>query len=326
MSEPGKIRLLLVEDEPTQRLVLRRRLTQAGYLVETAVDGDEALARLLKDDIQILVTDWEMPGMDGVTLCRRAREAPLSSYLYILVLTRHGSTPEIVAGLDAGADDYLCKPADEGELLARLKAGRRVLGLERSLREVQAQLRLMATTDPLLGVFNRRYLMAELPREMERARRYQRPLTLIMADLDHFKRINDAHGHAVGDSVLIRFAQTALACVRGSDWIARAGGEEFIVVLPETPLDSALVTAEKIRVACESMVVPNGTEPITVTVSLGVASLSVALEARDPIARLLQLADDALYRSKREGRNRVCSVAESLPLAAINRPLAARPS
>lgn len=326
MSQPEQIRLLLVEDEPTERLVLRRRLAQAGYQVETAANGDEALSRLLKDDIQILVTDCEMPGMDGVTLCRRAREAPLSTYLYILVLTNHGSTADIVAGLDAGADDYLRKPADEAELLARLKAGRRVLGLERSLREVQAQLRLMATTDPLLGVFNRRYLMAELPREVERARRYSRPLTLITADLDHFKRINDAHGHATGDSVLIQFAQTALACVRGSDWIARSGGEEFVIVLPETPIEAALVTAEKIRTACETMVVSAASGPIGVTVSLGVASLSGALEARDPVARLLQQADDALYRSKREGRNRVCSAEEPAQRTAVNREIAARRS
>ncbi len=302
---PGSVRLLLVEDEPTQRMILCQRLTRAGYLVETADNGDEALERILRSDIQILITDWEMPGIDGVTLCRRAREASLAGYLYILLLTHHGSTADIVAGLEAGADDYLRKPADEAELLARLNAGGRILKLERSLREAQGQLRRMATTDPMLGVFNRRYLMDELPKEVERARRYQRPLSIIMADLDHFKHINDSQGHAAGDAVLIRFAQTSVACLRGSDWLARAGGEEFIVVLPETPLEGALLTAEKIRTACESMAVDGAAASIRVTASLGVASLSDSSEVTEAVTRLLQRADRALYDAKHAGRNRV---------------------
>jgi two-component system, cell cycle response regulator len=305
MSDAGHIRLLLVEDEATQRLILRRRLTQAGYLVETADNGQEALERILASEIQMLITDWEMPGMDGVTLCRRAREAPLAGYLYILLLTSHGSTADIVAGLDAGADDYLRKPADEAELLARLKAGRRIIELERSLREAQTQLRQMATTDPLLGVFNRRYLLSELPKEVERARRYERPLSVVMADLDHFKRINDVHGHAEGDAVLVSFAETARSCLRRTDWIARTGGEEFLVVLPETSAKEALLVAEKIRSACESIAIGLPSATITVTASFGVASLTDALETPHAVAQLLRQADAALYRSKHAGRNRV---------------------
>ena len=307
MTEPEPIRLLVVEDEPVQRLALRRRLTQAGYQVETAENGQQALARILRGDIQILITDWEMPGLDGITLCRRAREAPLSSYLNILLLTSHGSTANIVAGLDAGADDYLRKPANEAELLARLKAGRRILDLEHSLRKAQYQLGLMAVTDPLLGIYNRRYVMAQLPKEVERAHRYQHSLSLIMADLDHFKSINDTHGHEVGDTVLIRFVQTAAACLRGTDWMARAGGEEFIIVLPETPMAGGLATAEKIRAACESMKNEAESRPIPVTVSLGVASVSDTLDVPTATARLLQQADDAMYESKHAGRNRVCA-------------------
>jgi two-component system cell cycle response regulator len=167
MNVEQQFRLLLVEDEPTQRLLLNRRLTRAGYLVETAKDGDEALAKILQGQIQILITDWDMPGMDGVTLCRRVREANLTGYLYILLLTSHGSISDIVAGLDAGADDFLEKPADEAELLARLKAGRRIVEFERSLRDAHAQLQAPTITDPLLGIYNRRHLMDELPNDAE---------------------------------------------------------------------------------------------------------------------------------------------------------------
>jgi len=305
MKDAGDIRLLLVEDEPTQRLALHRRLTQAGYRVETAQNGQEALERILANDIQILITDWEMPGMDGVTLCHRARTASLDGYLYILLLTSHSSTADIVAGLDAGADDYLRKPADEAELLARLKAGRRIIDLERSLREAQTQLQRMATTDPLLEVFNRRHLLSELPKQVESARRYERPLTVIMADLDHFKRINDVYGHAEGDAILVRFTEMARSCLRSRDWIARTGGEEFVIVLPETTQEQAMVVAERIRLACESIAIELPAATITVTASFGVAPLPDIPDVSHSVAQLLGLADAALYESKHAGRNRV---------------------
>jgi two-component system cell cycle response regulator len=299
------VRLLLAEDEPTQRLLLKRRLTRAGYLVETAKDGDEALARIVRGQTQILVTDWDMPGMDGVTLCRRVREARLTGYVYILLLTGHGAVADVVAGLEAGADDYLEKPADEAELLARLKAGRRIVDLERSLRDAHAQVRLMSVTDPLLGIFNRRYLMEELPQEVGRARRHGRPLSLIMADLDHFKRVNDGHGHDVGDELLVSFTRLLRASIRAGDWIARAGGEEFVIVLPETDSAGATVLAENIRAACAAMRLPAATGVLGVTTSLGIASLQSTQDLPQAAAALMRQADQALYRSKRAGRNRV---------------------
>ncbi len=309
MMEPEqRFRLLLVEDEPTQRLLLDRQLTRAGYVVETARNGEEALARILQGQVQILITDWDMPGMDGVTLCRQVRKANLTGYLYILLLTSYGSISDIVAGLDAGADDYLKKPADEAELLARLKAGRRIVELERSLRDAQSQLRLLAITDPLLDTFNRRYLMDELPKEVERARRYGRPLSAIMADLDHFKRINDFHGHHNGDTALVGFSRIARAAIRQSDWLARSGGEEFIIVLPETKLAAALAAAEKIRFACEATPIMTASAAINVTASFGVAELQPAQDVPHAVAELLRRADDALYGSKRRGRNRVSAV------------------
>ena len=314
MQPEEPLRLLLVEDEPTQRLLLHRLLTRSGYRVETARNGEEALACLLQGQVQILITDWEMPEMDGVTLCRRARQASLAGYLYILLLTSHGSSADIVAGLDAGADDFLKKPADEGELLARLKAGRRIINLERSLREAHTQLALLASTDPLLQTYNRRHLMTELPREVERALRYHRPLSVIMADLDHFKRVNDVYGHHAGDAALLEFSRVARSSIRRSDWVARSGGEEFIIVLPETPLENALLTAEKIRVACEATPIQAGPAAIRLTASFGVAAMNPAADPARAVAELLRQADTALYRSKHAGRNRV-SAAERSPVA-----------
>src|SRR5262245_43013680 len=157
-SAENKFRLLLVEDEPTQRMMLERQLTKAGYVVETAENGEEALNKILKGQYQILLTDWDMPGMDGPTLCKRVREANLSTYLYILLLTGHLTTDDVVAGLGAGADDYVRKPANQAELLARLSAGSRIVQLEQSLREAKERIQILSVTDPLCNTFNRRYL------------------------------------------------------------------------------------------------------------------------------------------------------------------------
>ncbi len=305
------MKLLLAEDELLQRKVLERVLSRAGYDVEAAIGGEEALRRVLEGDVQILITDWDMPGMDGATLCRRVREAKLVGYLYILMLTGHTDIADLVAGLDAGADDYIKKPFNEGELLARVKSGCRIIELERSLSAANAQIRQLSITDPMVGTYNRGYLDNQLPLEIERARRYDRRLAVVMADLDEFKKINDFHGHGVGDEVLKCFAERALGSIRiSSDWIARYGGEEFVLVLPETELTEAAAVAEKVRFACASEPMATSTGHHIITVSFGVAALPEALQ--DPIdaKTLLRSADAALYRSKRGGRNRV-SVSEA---------------
>lgn len=306
-SDPAPMRLLLVEDEPTQRMLLERRLRRAGYVVETARHGEEALARLRDGCFQIMITDWDMPGMDGATLCRRVREANLPGYLYVLLLTGHGSAASIVAGLEAGADDYVTKPANEAELLARLTSGRRIVRLEQSLREANARVQLLSVTDPLVGTFNRRYLNDQLVRDVQRARRHDEALTVVMADLDRFKRINDERGHQTGDEVLTRFAELARSSIRQSDdWIARYGGEEFVIVLPQTDLTGGSAAAEKLRIECECAQFPTSTGPIRVTASFGIAALGPEPRAASAAAAaLLREADAALYASKRAGRNRI---------------------
>ena len=307
-----ELQLLLVEDEPTQLLLMQRLLQRGGYVVDTAGNGEEALAKLSTGKYQMLVTDWDMPGMDGATLCQRVREAQLPGYLYILLLTGHGGM-DVVAGFEAGADDYIRKPANELELLARLKAGQRIVRLEQSLREANAKIHILSITDPLVGTFNRRHLNEQLIHEVERARRYQQPLAVIMADLDFFKDINDHHGHQVGDQVLRAFAELTQGSIRqASDWIARYGGEEFVVVLPQTDLAGATCTAEKIRNRCAAGAFRTAAGDVPLTASFGVACLSSVPDPRGVAAdadALLREADAALYRSKHQGRNRV-SVAE----------------
>ncbi len=303
---PEELRLLLVEDEPTQRLLLERLLEQAGYVVDSAQSGVEALEMIAQGRYQMMLTDWDMPGMNGITLCRHVREANLPMYLYILLLTANSSTSEVVAGLEAGADDYLRKPADKSELLARLNAGRRIVQLEQSLREANAQIQQLSITDPLTGAFNRRYLNEHFLIEIERAHRHSRPLGLVMVDLDHFKKLNDRHGHLVGDDVLRAFVKTVRSAIRpSSDWIARYGGEEFALVLAESDLDASTSAAERIRLICDERPLETRAGALSISASFGVAALDHSLPPGDAMEKLLREADAALYRSKHSGRNRV---------------------
>jgi diguanylate cyclase (GGDEF)-like protein len=298
-SEQGPLRILIVEDVAVQRRMLARVLSNMGHLVETATNGDEALVRILSAEFDILITDWEMPPMDGPTLCAAVRAANLDRYMFIIMLTSHDSVNDLVAGIRSGADVYLRKPANSLELQAHLMAGRRIIHLERELRAAKA-------TDAFLKTYTRDYLDEQLPREVERARRNGLPLTLLMADLDLFKRVNDEHGHSVGDQALKCFCDRARACIRQSvDWMARYGGEEFAIVLPHTDLAGARYVAEKLRVSCTDQPILTSAGPLTVTVSLGVAALLPDGDAQYSAAQMLDRADTAMYQSKRDGRNRV---------------------
>lgn len=302
-AEP--LHLLLVEDEPTQRLILTRKLTRAGYLVDTAGNGREALDKLLRGDYSLLLTDWDMPVMDGAALCRALRAAEMPNYVYTLLLTGREGLEHVVAGLEAGADDYLVKPVEDVELNARLATGRRIVQLERSLRAANEENRRLSVTDPLTGVYNRRYLMDLLPRELERGARYGRPLSMIMCDLDHFKRINDTHGHLAGDEVLRAAVGVINDSIRKTDWVARYGGEEFLVVLPETTLANARVVAENLRTKLENQPLGAGVLQLQVTASLGVVGWETAVPAQASLDELIARCDACLYASKSGGRNRL---------------------
>jgi two-component system chemotaxis response regulator CheY len=294
---------LIAEDDPTQQLGLAWELRRAGYEVETVSTGDEALAILPDGDFDLLITDWDMPGMDGATLCRHVRES-FPAYIYIVMLTGHTDDADLVAGLDSGADVYIGKPATTPTLLAKVKAG---------CRAVERQ-RILSFSDARLGVFNRAYLDWQLPREVHRSWRYQRSVAVVMADLDRFKQINDRFGHATGDQILQEFCQRARHSLRACDWVGRYGGEEFVLVLPETDLTHAAEAAEKIRLACQAAPAHTGQGPIAFTASFGVAALAKESVLPEGADGLLARADQALYASKASGRNRVTTARKSDPL------------
>lgn len=287
---------------------MARLLKRAGYEVEMAGNGREALAKLEQGDFPLMITDWEMPEMDGIALCRALRSSE-KGYTYIILLTSRDAIEHLVAGLQSGADDYLIKPVIEPELIARLNTGRRIVTLERSLRAANEENRRLSITDPLTGVFNRRYLMEQLPREIDRAARYGRQLSTIMCDVDHFKKINDTHGHLTGDDVLKRFAATLQQCVRTADWIARYGGEEFVIVLPETSVANAATCAEHIRQSIASTPFAAAGVQLSVSASFGVSGWMDTVPKGASLDVLMARCDSGVYASKAAGRNRITTEA-----------------
>ncbi len=301
-------RVLLVDDEPTQRLITARLLKRAGFVVETAQNGKEALARLTTaPPFQLLVTDWEMPEMDGVALCKAVRSAGLDGYVYTILLTSRDAIEHLVAGLQAGADDYLTKPVLEPELLARLNTGKRIVDLERNLRVANEENRRLSITDPLTGAFNRRHLMEKLPHELERSTRYGHPLSLLMCDVDHFKKINDTYGHQAGDEVLKAVVTTLRQKIRNTDWVARYGGEEFMIVLPETPVTNAVKVAETLRDHLAKLLIPFNERLLNMTASFGVTGWDAGVPGNASLDELIATCDACVYESKARGRNRVTS-------------------
>jgi two-component system cell cycle response regulator len=299
-------RVLLVDDEPTQRLITARLLKRAGFIVETAQNGKEALERLTTAaQFHLLVTDWEMPEMDGVALCKAVRSASLDGYIYTILLTSRDAIEHLVAGLQAGADDYLTKPVLEPELLARLNTGKRIVNLERNLRTANEENRRLSVTDPLTGAYNRRYLMEQLPHELERSARYSHPLSLLMCDVDHFKKMNDTNGHQAGDEVLKAVVTTLKQNIRSTDWVARYGGEEFVIVLPETTTANATKVADTLREHLAKLPIAFNDRMLSVTASFGVAGWSTGVPADASLDALIANCDAGVYDSKAQGRNKV---------------------
>ncbi len=299
--------ILIVEDNPVSRKHLEMSLTKAGEKVISAKNGREALENFEKDFFPIVITDWIMPEKNGLELCRAIRNHTLQGYVFIVLLTANDSKRDIIAGLEAGADDYLTKPFNNAELMARLNTGKRILRLERSLKKANEEIRKLSITDPLTGIYNRVYLTDRLPQEIKRARRYGHPLSLIMCDIDHFKRINDSYGHHAGDITLKAFVGYLKQSIRGNvDWVARYGGEEFLIVLPETGLECACRAAERIRHSVSEMAVNIEGKEISITASFGLSSFNPS-EYNEKISpeSMIEEADKFMYQAKRKGRNGV---------------------
>jgi diguanylate cyclase (GGDEF)-like protein len=269
-------------------------------------NGLEAWGALQREDSpQMAILDWMMPGLDGIELCRRIRQQPPGPYKYVLLLTAKGSKEDVVAGLDAGADDYLIKPFDASELRARLRAGERILELQGALVNAHSELQFEAAHDHLTGLWNRGAIMDLLRRETQRSVRSAEPMGVIMADVDHFKRINDTHGHQTGDAVLREVAQRLLKSVRNYDYAGRYGGEEFMIVLTTCTPANLAVTAERMRVYVCEKPVESDAGPISVTISIGWAAQPLGSPDPFQVEELVRAADRALYGAKANGRNRV---------------------
>lgn len=298
------MKILIAEDDLVSRRILEVKLVNWGYEVLVTSNGDEAWRALQADDApNLAILDWMMPGIDGVEICRKVRKDDREPYTYIILLTSLHRDEDLVTGMEAGADDYITKPFKASELRVRLRAGRRIIDLQNELIEAREALREQATHDPLTGLLNREEILRILKNELSRAEREDGPLSIIMADLDHFKNVNDSYGHMAGDAVLRLTTRRMNSLLRSYDYIGRYGGEEFIILLPGCNRESAAAFAERLRLAIgnEKMDIPEGMIPLTI--SLGVATSS--RQKRHDVHSLIQAADQALYQAKRNGRNRV---------------------
>jgi two-component system, cell cycle response regulator len=296
-------RILIAEDDPISRRMLQSFLVKWGYEVLAADNGTEALS-ILDDPAAppLAVLDWMMPGMEGPEICREIRKHPERPYTYVLLLTARSQKEDLLKGLEAGADDYLTKPFDAQELRARLRVGQRILDLQHHLLAATEELRFRATHDMLTGACNRASILEALKREHARQIRDGGSFGIILADLDHFKAVNDTYGHLAGDSVLKEAAGRMNCCVRPYDTVGRYGGEEFLIVVPAGDTQGTIAVAETIRKLIGEKPIITDSGPIAVTVSLGVAASTRAepLAAKD----MLRSADEALYLAKAHGRNR----------------------
>jgi two-component system cell cycle response regulator len=296
------MRILIADDDPVSRRLLEATLARLGHQVVSVADGTAATAALLSPDgPRLAVLDWMMPGADGLAVCRAVRHHQ-GPYVYIILLTSHNRREDLVAGLDAEADDFLTKPLDVVELRARLRSGERVIGLQEGLLEAQEALRRLAAHDDLTGLWNRRMILERLETELHRAERESTHVSVAMVDLDHFKAINDTYGHAAGDVVLRHAADRMRTILRDYDYLGRYGGEEFLMVVSRSEGATPTEVAERCRRAVAERPATIGDRRVAVTVSVGVASTRVV--GYDELA-LIQAADAAMYQAKVEGRNRV---------------------
>ena len=313
-------RILVVDDDEMVRARLSALLRASQFEVEVAESGEEALQIMNSQPCQVLLTDWQMPDMDGLSLCRYVRANRMENYVYILLLTVRSSKEDLLQGLAAGADDYVVKGGSVDEMLARLEVARRITHVEHSLRASNRENWRLSVTDPLTGTNNLRYLMKYLPRELLRSRRYGHPLAVLSCDIDGFKQINDRFGHEAGNELLKAFVARSEQCLRASsDWMARVGGDEFMIVLPETRAPGANRVAHKLRHAYMQSPVATHMGPINFTASVGVTAVEAAkeIESVSRIEHLLRAADRGLYASKSLGGNR-CSAAPVVEPSMVN--------
>jgi diguanylate cyclase (GGDEF)-like protein len=302
-SSPALV--LVADDDRITRELLCNLLRSAGMRVEAVQDGQEAIERVSRGGVSLVLLDMLMPRLTGLEACRILKAMDPEAFLPVVLCTVRTDIDSRIEGLRLGADDYVCKPFDERELLARVTAMLRIKAQADAVREARQRLEQLATHDELTGLFNYRYLNARLAEEWKRAERYHEPLAALMLDLDRFKSLNDTHGHLFGDTVLRSVAQRLRRSVREIDVLARYGGDEFLVVLPNTHLSGAVAVADRIWREINALVLPiEGRDEV---VALGLSTGVAAYPSRDVRSKdtLLKVADEALYSAKRDGRNRI---------------------
>ena len=301
-------KILLVEDDKLQARTTKEYLEEAGYKIDWVQNGTSAIKSAATGSIDVIVLDLVLPDLGGNEVCRYLKHNKDTQNIPIIILSARGSTKERVVGLETGADDYLSKPYDPSELKARIYACLRTKVLQdelrdknRQLEKVLLQMEKLAMTDQLTGLFNRRAFLSVIEKEFNKSVQNNHSTSCLLIDIDHFKRINDEHGHNAGDLVLKEISQVMMNSLRKADTIARWGGEEFIILLPETAKKAALEIASKILTsvsACKFSSVPK-----LVTVSIGLAAIPET--GVDTIDKLIAASDGALYQAKAKGRNRI---------------------
>jgi diguanylate cyclase (GGDEF)-like protein len=305
------MKILVADDDPISRLIVQTALQTIGHQCRTVTDGIQAWDVFRSWRPDAVISDWMMPGMTGLELCRAIRVHPAGSYTYFIMVTSQGALVEVLEGMHAGADDYLVKPLDPDDLQARLIAAVRITDLHRRLERQQAELEVLndeltaiARRDPLTGLGNRRALEEDIDSLEARATRYGHRYCMALVDVDHFKSYNDSHGHQAGDHILRAVTAELTAQARGGDALYRYGGDEFLCIFPEQSLANGALAVERMRVGVEGLAIAHaGNARGVLTLSAGLAMLDAGY-AR-PASDVLEAADVALYRAKQLGRNRV---------------------
>ena len=294
------MKILIADDDPISRRLLEATLSGWGYDVLVTCDGNEAWEAMQQPEAPgLVISDWMMPHIDGLELCRKIRQMEKTGYIYFIILTAKGMKEDVIEGLEAGADDFLIKPFNREELKYRTRIGKRIIELEQRILK-------LAATDSLTGVLNRRAFMERMEQEIQRSLRENTSLSLILTDIDYFKKVNDRYGHQTGDIVLQRFTEQLLDSSRPYDIVGRYGGEEFVICLPGANISQSVSVAERMRSKLEEMKIlpPDSSKSIRITASFGTTAFLIGSEEKAD--SLIKRADNALYKAKNEGRNRVC--------------------
>ena len=290
--------ILIVDDDPSVRVPMKEFIEQSGFMVSAVSNAEEALEMIRQDNVQVVITDIQLPGMNGLEFTDTVKQ---SFDVDVIVITGFSSDYSYEEAVEKGASDFIFKPVRFRELLLRLKRVLKERDFAEERDRMLTELKNLAITDGLTNLYNSRQFYSQLELEMDRSLRYHHPLSLMLFDIDHFKEYNDTFGHLEGDKVLVRIGQTTKAFLRTMDTAYRYGGEEFTVILPETTGEEALTVGERIRTNVESEKFIQGDQIVTVTISVGIAQYNY----KEATSEFVKRADEAMYDSKESGRNKV---------------------